>query len=343
MANPFIPDEILLEIFSRLPAKSIVKYRSLSKKWRTILSTKHFVKSHLARKPHQESFIYISSEYLTVHSIDKIEGAAAVVSRKIELPNKCMRVVGSCDGLVLLRNDEGGIFLLNPVTLQFASVLPASPTQALIHFKFGFGYDSSVDDYKIFRYYVRDLIVPGVFLDVYYVRGGFWKSVENPAYIPNHFEIGHGAFLNGAIHWLATKPVELDYRITAFDFAREVFDEIPLPIRIDEDGIVLRYKLVVFDGCLCLVKYKMNSGTDVWIMKEYGMAESWTKYDFRGELKPFCYIHGGEDVLVSKSESLHFYNLKERKSRSVVVDGGAVMLKEGCMFVGSIVSPFADN
>ncbi|KAL7109418.1 hypothetical protein ACP275_06G174300 [Erythranthe tilingii] len=342
MANPFLPEEILLEIFSQLPAKSIVKYRSLSKKWRTLLSTTNFVKSHLARKPNQESFIFISSEYLTVHSIDKIEGGAAAVSRKIELPNKCLRVVGSCDGLVLLRNDEGGIFL-PPVTLQFASVLPASTMKALIHFKFGFGYDSSVDDYKIFRYNVPNIFVSDTFLDVYYVRGGFWKSVENPAYIPHHLEIGHGAFLNGAIHWLAKKPIELDYGIAAFDFAREVFDEIPLPIGINVDGIVLRCKLVVFDGCLCLVESKMNSWTDVWIMKEYGVAESWIKCSFRGELKPLCYIHEREDVLVSKSGSLHLYNLKERRLRGVVVDGGAVMLREGCMFAGSIVSPFADN
>ncbi|KAL8051585.1 hypothetical protein ABFX02_06G157000 [Erythranthe guttata] len=290
MANPDLPEDILLEIFSQLPAKSIGKC----------------------------SLIFIS-ESLAIHTIDKIEYDA--VSRPIEIKppqHKWYRVVGSCDGLVLLQTNESGIFLLNPVTLQLTKVPPATEKTRNTH-KYGFGYDSSIDEYKI----------------VEAVKRRIWKRVDDSPYIPCPLGRNHGAFLNGAIHWLADKLVVSGdgySTIAAFDLACEVFDEIPLPSGISLEQIVWRCELVVFDSCLCLVESKWNSENDLWTMKEYGVAESWAKFSFRGifcwkYLKPVCYIEDGEIMLLSSSENLDFYNLKERTMRDDIVDSADVYVE----------------
>ncbi|KAL7109369.1 hypothetical protein ACP275_06G171300 [Erythranthe tilingii] len=353
MANPDLPEEILLEIFSLLPAKSVGKCRCLSKSWRTLLSTPQFVKSHLDRRNtvHQRQSLLISHS-ITLQSIDAVRNNGVVVPRRIELPHGWrIGVAGSCDGLVLVLNHKNEIFLLNPVTLDRARV-PDSYKTRYYGCKYGFGYDASCDDYKIVEtcsYIGRRASY--TFVDVYYVKRRLWKKVEHSRYVHYPCAVTPGAFLNGAIHYLACQRDHesgvLYNVIVAFDLEHDVFDEMPLPSGYSVGRLVFD-KLVVFEGCLCVVDSRRNVEIDVWVMKEYGLAESWAKCSFRvgfywDNLKPLCCVNNGEDVLVSTSEKLRLYNLKERALRDVVVDGGAVVLREAIVFVGSIVSPFFDT
>ncbi|KAL9165353.1 hypothetical protein ABFS82_06G165700 [Erythranthe guttata] len=310
MANSDLPEEILLPIFSLLPAQSIGKCRCLSKSWRTLLSTPQFVKSHL--------------NWNAVHQ-------------------KQIGVAGSCDGLVLLLNHKNEIFLLNPVTLQWARV-PDSYKTRYYGCKYGFGYDASCDDYKICRNklgYRPKHIGPQpqqscTFADVYYVKRHLWKKVEHSRYVHYPCAVTPGAFLNGAIHYLTgEREHKLGVRyniIAAFDLEHDVFDEMPLPSGYNVGRFGFD-KLVVFEGCLCVVDSR-----ETWrSMFGFRVGFYWNN------LKPLCCINNGEDVLVSTSQKLRLYNLKERALRDVVVDGGTVVLREAIVFVGSIVSPFIDT
>lgn len=150
--------------------------------------------------------------------------------------------------------------------------------------------------------------------------------------------------MNGAIHWLASSR-ERGYRsvIAAFGFADEVFDEMPLPSGVDVDKFVF-YELVVLKGCLCMVDAPFNWEMDVWIMKEYGVGESWTKFriDAISEfdiVKPMCFVGDEEVVLLTEGESLVVYNVKEKTLGDMVVDGVPAMFIDGGTFIGSLVSP----
>ncbi|KAL0348691.1 UNVERIFIED_CONTAM: F-box protein DOR [Sesamum angustifolium] len=118
-----LPQEILIDIFSRLPPKSVGKCRCLAKLWRKLLSTPQFIKSHLTRKTHQENLILITPSH-SVHLISNIKDDA--ISRKLELPGDWTELVGSCDGLIFLVNEDYEKFLVNPITLQQITV-PNSP------------------------------------------------------------------------------------------------------------------------------------------------------------------------------------------------------------------------
>ncbi|KAL7109195.1 hypothetical protein ACP275_06G160100 [Erythranthe tilingii] len=180
MANPTIPHDIMLDIFSRLPAKSIGEFRCLSKLWRKIFSTTHFVNSHFDRKPDEESVIFISRSREKIQTIDKIEFNA--VSRPIEIKptHDWFKVLGSCDSLILLQTFESQIFLINPVTVEILEVPPATEKRRRTY-KYGFGYDPSNDEYKIVeaRYSKPPIEKSNMAVDVYYVNQGFWKRVED--------------------------------------------------------------------------------------------------------------------------------------------------------------------
>lgn len=112
MVSSDLPEEILIDIFSRLPVKSVGQSRCLSKPWRDILSSRHFIKAHLNRKTHQQNLLLIDKSQ-SFHSIATIKDGA--VSREAELPFGCTEIVGSCDGLVLLVNDEDDKFWWIPL------------------------------------------------------------------------------------------------------------------------------------------------------------------------------------------------------------------------------------
>ncbi|KAK6161133.1 hypothetical protein DH2020_004514 [Rehmannia glutinosa] len=351
MLTPNLPQEILIEIFSWLPTKSVGKCRCLAKQWPTLLSTPQFIKSHLVRKPHQENLILITPPpSRSIHSIATIEDDT--FSRKLDLPGKWTEVVGSCDGLVLLVDEEEEKFLVNPITLEQVK-LPNSPLALKRGESFsmhGFGYDILRDDYKVvtLSYYDTDNEYEpdcaDTFVDVYSVKMGVWKRVESSPYDHAVPHIFCGAFVNGAIHWLASSR-ESGYRsvIAGFDLVNDVFSEIPPPSGVDVEKFVFN-KLVVLGECLCMLDVRQNDRTDVWIMKEYGLAESWTKFSICADyeydmLKPLCFIGDEEVVLVTEGETLVVYNQKEGNLKDLVVHGVPAMFVDGGIFVESLVSP----
>ncbi|XP_057772091.1 F-box/kelch-repeat protein At3g06240-like [Salvia miltiorrhiza] len=349
MATTDLPQEILIDIFSRLPAKSVGKCRCLAKTWRTLLSTPQFIKSHLIRKPHQQNLILIAPSG-SVHfaASAAVDGA---VSRKLQSPENMIEVAGSCDGLVLLV-DEDRKLLVNPITQQQIEITdsPLALTKRESFSMYGLGHDRINDDYKIvaLSYWDTDNEhnpdCADTFVDVYSVTRGVWKRVDNSPYDHAVPHLSCGAFVSGAIHWLASSREEgYTSVIAAFDLAREVFDEMPAPSGVDLGKFVF-WKLVVLEGCLCLVDAGRDR-SDVWIMKEYGVGESWTKLSIEGGcvydiIKPLCFDGDDEEiVLMTEGESLVVYNVKAKLFRDMVVDGVPAMFVDGGVFVDSLVSP----
>ncbi|KAL0322370.1 UNVERIFIED_CONTAM: F-box protein CPR1 [Sesamum calycinum] len=199
----------------------------------------------------------------------------------------------------------------------------------------GFGYDRSSDDYK-----------------------GCWRRVgsspydhaipeRSPIYALHKYALSSGAFVNGALHWLArSRKLGSPSVIVAFNLANEVFDEIPAPSGVDVQNFVFN-KLVVLGGFLCMIDGGEDGPIDVWTMKEYGLKQSWTKFriqvDYKWHIfKPLCFISDEEVVLVTRGETLVVYNqtngtLSELVA-TLIAPGSAI---DGCSFVESLVCPAA--
>ncbi|KAL3648713.1 hypothetical protein CASFOL_005116 [Castilleja foliolosa] len=353
VARPDLPEEILIHIFSRLPAKSVGKLRSLSKTWRNLLSTPHFIKSHLALQNTRNKSLILIPPSSVIRCVETIKGVYNnTVSRELNLPGLCCEFLGSCDGLVLLKNRDDEVFLVNPITMQ-QSKIPDPPVPVLRNEAlYGFGYDSVGDDYKVVAvfYPMSDNKTPvyiGRLVYVYYVKRGVWKKIESS---PRHYGLParfSGVFLNGAIHWLVPRSEDCAV-IAALDLDSEVFFEIPAPSVADMNDFFFG-SLSVLGGCLCVVADTLSNseGTDVWVMKDYGAAESWRKftvswYDF-GDLffKPLCFVGDGEEevVLLVEGPRLVAYNVNEGTVRDMVVDRVQGRFLDGGTFVESLVSP----
>uniref|UniRef100_A0A7C9CPS6 F-box domain-containing protein n=1 Tax=Opuntia streptacantha TaxID=393608 RepID=A0A7C9CPS6_OPUST len=214
-----LPEEIKLDIFSRLPPKSIGRCRCLSKQWRALLSQTNFIETHLhLSKTHREKSLIIISIRLGAlfsislsnahHVFDEITVSASNLSFA-DRPHSWNAVYGSCNGLLLVDDAEHNMFVLNPTTREIRGV-PSWPLDLEDgnNFKYGFGYDSISDDYNIVVHVCHfedececePYCTHEAFFYVYSLKNGTWKRVRSH---PFDADVGSAVFLNGRVHWLA--------------------------------------------------------------------------------------------------------------------------------------------
>ena len=155
-----------------------------------------------------------------------------------------------------------------------------------------------------------------------------WRKIQD---IPCSFSFpgANGVFASGALHWVLTQKVQLSEEnvIVALDLGSENCREVPQP-----EYKYKRFQLNVgvLGGCLCAIA-KCDVLVDLWVMKEYGVKESWTRLfsvasdeviGYLGFVKPLAYSRSGDQVLVEHDNiNLFWYDLKKKKVDDVWVPG----------------------
>ncbi|KAH0725801.1 hypothetical protein KY284_001666 [Solanum tuberosum] len=208
-------------------------------------------------------------------------------------------------------------------------------------YMYGLGYDVVNDDYKVvvLSYPVKNKTVTCVYM--YSVRKGLWEKLENSPYDHSPFEPRSGVLVNGALHWLARTTSENSTTIAAFDLSVDKFSEVPRPTDLQNHCFMCNR--APLKGCLC-ISTNISSYLDTdtfWMMKEYGVKESWTKFKITVHVPLttlLCSI-GDDDVLLDADEELAVYNMKENRHKDLLIDVNPLFYG-GRTFVDSLVSPY---
>lgn len=292
----YLPQSMITEIFTHLPAKSLALCKCVSKSWNTLICDPHFIKTHLTKTSNNANHIIISSLGI-LHSV-KIRNNLACEAHASEfsfdISNKWTRIWGSCDGLVLVEDSYGSKFLLSPTTSE-SKMLPSMPRGFCKARVFGFGYDISSDDYVVVAISAQSGSKKNACVYVYLLKKNLWKMVGFSPYDHDvHWMPAAGIFVNGCLHWLSKHVSDSSWLIAAFNTASEEFAEVAL---IDEVLDVLKFgRLSILNGCLCVVS---NSRTELWVMEKYGVVESWVKLPlFFTEVSHVVSLNFPEDRLI---------------------------------------------
>ncbi|PIN12080.1 hypothetical protein CDL12_15317 [Handroanthus impetiginosus] len=293
---PNLPEEIITEILLRLPVKALLKFRCVSKSWLSLISSPQFIKTHL--KISTKNNIYShnrlifsscprSNVFHTFSLNPKIDEYSSVDTLLFDYPlsvdrDKPIRIVGSCNGLVCVVVGLGDVVLWNPSTGKMKK-LPNSGRLGGTHY--GFGYDESNDDYKVVQtcWINHDPDAYETPVEVYSLRTDSWRFVNWPG---GYIFDGPGVFVNGAIHWRVNYDDNTrNWVVIAQNIMTETCSnlELPMPVNDDDDPDVMLgicggclVMLGVCGGCLCAY-YDHSRFMDIWMMKEYGMKDSWSK------------------------------------------------------------------
>ncbi|KAL9234267.1 hypothetical protein vseg_009155 [Gypsophila vaccaria] len=300
-----LPLDLVNEILSRLPSKTVTRLKIVSKSMKLLISSEQVVNYRLDQSistmTNRHYVVTIPrlydrhKQYRTVLYTADYDSLDNLVELRHPYKNCETRVLvlGSCRGLLLLCVDHEHFLLYNPTT-QTHNVLPfvpvIEPGLSGNYFECGFGYDSVARDYKCVRIMQRlvgekDHLLCEVM--VYSMKSNCWRQVGDvPCYFRPCFG-STGALLGDVFHWVG-ENLDREYGvIAAFDLRVETFSCLPLPsFRFKQDDSLY---IGTLDDCLCL---SVNNDLlcTVWIMKEYGVVGSWTRtYSIE---KADCYHFG---------------------------------------------------
>ncbi|XP_026436910.1 F-box/kelch-repeat protein At3g06240-like [Papaver somniferum] len=322
-----LPDELFHEIFKRLPVKSTLTCKCVTKTWFSIISDPDFVKLQLnyTLKFNDDSRFILSGYdskihedlvYITEHSLfstTEFYDKAVVTEKHHPLKSaKLVSILGSFNGLVCLLHHsnvtEFCFSLWNPATKEYKRI-PDSPYSTTIHWPAYFCYGYKNDDYKLVS--ARTCRgTPSFLVYVYTLRSNSWKTLETKPYSLGNLD---GILSNGAVHWISQTPKV----IVSFNISDETFEEMQHPGELMEKTMNPHSHLVlkVLEGCLCVILLPFNKA---WVMREYGVWESWTEHQNKTANK---YKHlkwsseNGECLIYSEGTDLVLYGPKHSGAR----------------------------
>ncbi|OMO97479.1 hypothetical protein COLO4_14581 [Corchorus olitorius] len=335
-----LPADLIMEIHARLPLNSQARFRCVCKDWHSSLTNPEFTTNHVIRaqeNPNYQKVVCFRiksslykvnfERYDTPYDKTTMFDVNPEINKKIALPRENPQVlpytiIGSCNGLIFLSYGIQKFYLLNPLTgesrqLYNFSVKPKT--------KFAFGYDSSTRDYKIIRFEPDE---PYSDLWVFSLKNNSWRCLKpNIQDIPKQLipdlKTHQAVEVGGFLHWQVDSRNH--DRVLTFDLAQEKFGElINLPKDPNEEARIIG--LSVLHGCLCVTRKSianMAQGCSIWTMKEYGVAESWTKliilkalgldwtYFSDSRFFPICYIKKGRVLLLQNVNKIILYDLEK--------------------------------
>ena len=302
-------DDLVYEILTWVPVKSLIRFRCVSKSWYSTITSHKFIKTHLDRAKsssnNNNDYLLYKSQRMSsspnelctvVHNSDR---TLSEISR-FQIPDYFVYIVGFCNGMFLSADDDSDhghvVYLWNPSIRKYKKLPPSH----FIHtfgpsdycFTFGLAYHYQNNDYKILKLiyeYSPGEKVPPAEAEVYTLSTDSWRrfviSVESssgsrPIGSVDCLNESGLLFFNGALHSIACSE---DYKfILSFDVNDERFREILLPQNYLEGVSLLFEGLAVFKGSLTLFVFgealaDKSNLCHLWIMKEYGVVESWTK------------------------------------------------------------------
>ncbi|XP_074284020.1 F-box/kelch-repeat protein At3g23880-like [Silene latifolia] len=232
----YISDDLIIEeILTRLPVKSVLRFKSVSKQWYTTLSSSDFANAHLNKSPffHPSAplntlFIKSGKNYYLSYTDDPISGNfednLVKLDSELWVENERLVLTGCCNGLVCLTAISKKYFIIwNPATRKthkYQSDGCLNLSGSVIN---GFGYSSSVDDYK-YVHIVRDFgkqCNSGVY--IFSLRENKWRKFDFDHDVT--FQIGRPVIINEKLYCVAhcsqAGPVTL-----SFDFRVETVELI---------------------------------------------------------------------------------------------------------------------
>ncbi|KAK2665643.1 hypothetical protein Ddye_004217 [Dipteronia dyeriana] len=307
-----LPDDVMIHIFLRFSVKDLSQLRCVCKSWNQLITNQSFVESHINQSTSKACILYhppgfqplelgLYSEtqdfslYPETNEFFFAESQTQELSLYFRTGRKPAKIrnppfatelmdwniIGSCNGVLCLcsNSDRSLIYMWNP-SISKHITLPRPFYKYNIRY-LGFGVDhlsGHLDDFKVVT------ISTNANAEVYSLQKNSWKII--PEGFPPSIELSscprdHPVFVKGCVHWCARVSCYLDSKcpwlIVSFDFVDEVFQKIMLPNDLStSDGAKL---LNVVNGCLCVFAAvdEVRSVYELWVMKEYGVVESWTR------------------------------------------------------------------
>ncbi|CAI0374804.1 unnamed protein product [Linum tenue] len=381
-----LPADVVTRILVRLPVAALLRCRSVSRSWRALIDSPTFIKLQIEHSAAtgENAILYISESRGDYVVAEYLNGLRRGIARTPPAqtggtePRQVVALLGSCNGLLCFACDWEKVIVSNPATrtdclLPFTLLFKSHTVgtyryydgsrNVIYNHGYGFGHDPISDDYKVVQ--IVQLFKPEVHslnshLVSYGVRSNSQVDVEFPYVLFDSRDIG--VFVGGAMHWIVGKledpnsedfDPDPDIVLVGFDLGRNESRELPQP-KYTNGGESFTFKLGELGKCLCIFADYKDRYVEAWMMKEYGVKESWSilfsvPYPglcFSDTINPLGFSVTGQEVLLQlDGKRLVWYDMKDPMkvvaAEEITVNGLKGESLDAVVCYGSLVSPGA--
>ncbi|XP_058206865.1 F-box protein At5g07610-like isoform X2 [Rhododendron vialii] len=222
-------EDLLREILFHVPAKSLLKFKSVSKHWRSLISDSLFASNHACRNSSSSlisGLYFYQLKSVSLHGHLSLPTPAFLDSIR---EGSESRVVDSCNGLLLFSNGGKMKYIVcNPTTQKYIA-LPQHGGSTSYSSTWGFGAYFAFDPSKSPYYKVVLVSCHSRSYQIYIhsSKSASWKEMHVKP--PNGGSVGCKVFWNGAIHWTSHANVH-----NRFDIDAENLTSMPMFLGKDE-------------------------------------------------------------------------------------------------------------
>ncbi|XP_050238337.2 F-box/kelch-repeat protein At3g06240-like [Mercurialis annua] len=348
-----IPDHVFERIILNLPWKTVVGLKRLSKHWNSVISSPRFVRDYLGYDPNHKFCLVVKKSRIVFCALDARQlewfrechrkrarenkvpmcdmlnydvKSQTLASDKQLSPSTFFPtewdpffVTCCCDGIMCIALCDR-LFLWNPKTCQHKMLSLPDPDNNFPYRTWeavGFGYDSSVGDYKLVRVPSgREGSVASKNRGVYVMtlNSNLWRrtAIEFPYFVDPGNNGQAVSSPDGNVYWFArVAQTPVDIVLVGFNLARETYQQLALPPNVDNaDNLMLG----VLGGCISVgSSNKANECFQIWIMK----GETWMEFArFSGPanielLRPLYVTPDGALLMYARAESYESQSLED--------------------------------
>lgn len=245
--NVFVncPTEILIEILSYLPVKSLLRFRCVCKEWNKLVQNPLFINAHLEKRIPNSLLIINSSTTDQKACFSLFNAETSNETFQSELPMKAnlgykLSVCGSYNGLVCISSasllDVDPIYIWNP-SVRKTRLLPSSLIPKRDHcwpLNFlAFGFHQAKNDHIVLRIVRIEQWSCCYRVEIYSLKDDCWRSVSSVPTIPTALDcrlLSKSICSNGLVYWIVKhKNGGIPNSILSFDIATEEFHRLILP------------------------------------------------------------------------------------------------------------------
>ncbi|XP_019427232.1 PREDICTED: F-box protein At5g07610-like [Lupinus angustifolius] len=241
---------LVSEILLRLPVKSVLRFKCVSKQWLALISEPKFCHSHTLRL-YRTSRVFPSAILLApgdsptcqIFPLKSIKASDSSEFHNVKVP--IGTVIQSCNGLLLIERStsedslEVEYFVSNPTTNKSVPVI--FPTQefssSVISLFICFEPLKSLH-YKLVSIRVKNYkpqIDPDYVITVFSSETSSWSEPDF-TFTPPHFKLPiqtNTVYFNGSLYWHSDNLGKIFY----FDVDSQIFKTCPMPLNVKENGV----------------------------------------------------------------------------------------------------------
>ncbi|KAL9231144.1 hypothetical protein vseg_006402 [Gypsophila vaccaria] len=267
-------EDLIAEIFIRLPASALARCKWVSKHWLSFVSNPAFIRKHTLTYPPSLSGLFLIPRQPS--QCQKVHYTALNHTRPalpfVEFLNfRGFQIVHSCRGLLICRSEsEQSYYVCNPTTRQLR-LLPECSSLRTDEVAVNLVFDPlKSPHYKVVcleKLYGQQSNYKS---SLYSSETGVWDEwnlSEEPAPAPEHIDFKDGVFCNGAIHWL--KNTVSGYYLDLNN--PQILREMPqLPRREEIEGSLYKFKFFgkSRDSLVYIISRPLLNHYEIYKMKE---------------------------------------------------------------------------